>query len=108
MRIGIIGGVERNEAQYQRIAAAAGHEVLFHGGHMGGRGTDSLARVIDAADLVIITTDVNSHGAVQTARKLLRRQGRTPLLVRSCSPSRFAVLIAELGARQAAAAPRGA
>jgi hypothetical protein len=101
MRIGIVGGVERNEAQYARIAALSGHTLLFHGGHMGGRGTAALESLVDAADLVIIVTDVNSHGAVQAARKRLRQHGRTPLLLRSCSPSRFTSIVAALETREA-------
>ena len=39
MRIAIIGGVERAEPHYERVARERGHEVDFHPGHIGGRGT---------------------------------------------------------------------
>jgi hypothetical protein len=63
---------------------------------VGGRGRASLAQLVDRCDVVIIITDVNSHGAVQFARQRLRLVGREPLLLRRCGPSRFASLLGEL------------
>lgn len=96
MRIGIVGGVERNEVQYQALAAREGHVVEFHGGHMKGRGTSSLETLVEHSDIVVVITDVNSHGAVQTARKLVRQWDRRLLLVRRCGTSRFRDLLREL------------
>lgn len=104
MRIAIVGGVERAEPHYERVAREHGHEVDFHPGHIGGRGTASLAQAIDKADLVIIVTDVNSHGAVRFARQRLRLRGRSPILLRGIGVSRFEALLSELAATAARAA----
>jgi hypothetical protein len=82
MRIGIIGGAECVEAQYQRTAKAAGHELEFHAGHMSSRGAASLERLVRRCDVLVIVTEVNSHAAVQRARGLARAHGRTPVLCR--------------------------
>lgn len=96
MRIGLVGGVERNEGQYRELAEAAGHQLGFHSGHTGGRGSSNLAEMVRGAGLVVIVTDVNSHGAVQLARRLARRNHVPAVLLRRCSPSRFATLIEAL------------
>ena len=57
MRIAWVGGVESNEKQLENVASKAGHEVEFHGGHMGGRGEDRLRAAIARADVVLIVTD---------------------------------------------------
>ena len=90
MRIAVIGGLDRTEQELSGIAARSGHVVEQHPGYMHGRGKETLKSVVARADLVILVTDVNSHGAVQFARKLCQRAGRAPLLVRRCGPARFA------------------
>lgn len=101
MRIGIVGGVERTESAYAQIAAGTGHTVVFHGGHLGGRGSEVLRTLVEHVDLVIVVTDVNSHGAVQVARKTARRHGVPVILLRRLSPSRLATVLAELDQRGA-------
>ena len=96
MRIGIIGGVERSEQHYERLAERAGHKLMFHGGHVGGRGRETLSLIIDQCDLVIVVTDVNSHGAVQFARRRMQLLGRTPILLRRLGTARFSTLLDEL------------
>jgi hypothetical protein len=98
MRIGVIGGLERSESRLACPAAAAGHELEFHSGHMRGQGSACLERLIARVDLVIIITDVNSHGAVQRARQLAKRFGRAALLWRRGGLSRFQALLASLPA----------
>ncbi|MBX3193197.1 MAG: DUF2325 domain-containing protein [Labilithrix sp.] len=98
MRIGIVGGIERNEREYRDIAERHGHEVAFHSGHVGGRGSTSLVDMVAAVDLVIVLTDVNSHGAVTLARRTARRRGRRVELHRRYSPSRLASLVAAIPA----------
>ena len=90
MRIAVIGGLDRAEADLQTIASRAGHVVELHTGHMNGRGAETLKSAITRADFVILVTDVNSHGAVQLARRLCQRAGRSPLIVRKCGAARFA------------------
>ncbi len=97
MRIGIVGGVERLESHYAKLGKAAGHEVALHDGHTKGRGMNALAQLVDRSDVVIIVTEINSHGAVLFARHRLRGLGREPLLVRRFGLQRFAAFLAELG-----------
>jgi len=95
LHIGLIGGVERTEGSYHAVAQAAGHTLDFHSGHVQGRGTSALERLVRTADLLVIATDVNSHTAVQLARRLARREGTPVLLLRRCSPNKLGEIIAE-------------
>lgn len=102
MRIAIVGGVERAEPELARIAGEHGHEVEYHPGHMGGRGSLGLRRIIERCELVVIVTDVNSHSAVQVAKREARASSRPVRIVRKCGSAYFRALAAELSA-----APRG-
>lgn len=93
MRVGIIGGAERNELQYRRVAEEAGHELEFHSGKLSSCGSSSLEALVRRCDLVVIATDTNSHAAVRTARSLMRTRGTTPLLIRRMGVSRLAELL---------------
>lgn len=103
MRITLIGGVERNERSLADIAASLGHRLEFHGGHMKGRGVEEMERQIHRADVVIVATNVNSHGAMHMARRLARRRDLPFILATSCNPTRFRELLASLDAGQKAA-----
>ncbi len=96
MRVGIIGGLDRAEPHYGRLAVDLGHEALFHDGQICGRGARALEHLVDRCDAVVIVTDVNSHGAVQLARRRLRGRGGSPLLLRRCGLARFRRLLAAL------------
>ena len=87
MRITLIGGVERNEQALEAIAASLGHRLDFHGGHLKGRGVDDLHRQVDRADLVVVATNVNSHGAAQLARKLARKRAQREGLLPGARPA---------------------
>ena len=103
MRLLIVGGVERTEGRLEEAAAELGHTLEFHGGHVEGRGSEGLRVAVDRADLVIVVTDVNSHGAVHVARDQARRSGRAWVAVRRCGPSRLRAVVTEheAGARRA-------
>jgi hypothetical protein len=100
MRIGIIGGLDRSESNYVRLAERYGHELLVHGGHLGGRGAGTLESLLEKSDVVVVVTDVNSHGALTLARRRLRDRGRTPLLMRKCGFTRFTALLEALTQRE--------
>lgn len=99
MRIGWIGGRERNETQLERIAEQSGHRLEFHSGHVGGRGANDLRALVERSDFVVIVTDVNSHGAVILAKKLAQRCGRPSLVIRRCGGARFQALLDALAVR---------
>jgi len=95
MRIAMIGGIERGLDLYERVASRAGHSIEIHSGHMRGTGVANLEALLARADFVIVLTDVNSHGAVQHARRFLRRANVRHILLRRCGVSRFAALLDE-------------
>ena len=102
MRIGIIGGAERTEPQLKRLAFDAGHEVEFHPGHMSSCGAASLEALVTRCDVVLITTDVNSHAAVKAARGWARARGTTALMLRRVGVGRFSELMQSLSQGQVA------
>jgi len=103
MRIAMIGGLDRNERLLQDLAAGYGHHLEFHGGHMRGRGAGELRALVERADLVVLTPDVNSHGAVQLGKKVAREAGRHFVILRTCGVARFRTLLDAIEARAAAA-----
>src|SRR5512147_2318862 len=98
MHIGLIGGIERGGHHYESLAAEGGHTVEIHSGHLAGRGVDTLAAIVERADVVVVITDVNSHGGMWSARRLAKARNRPCVLVRRLGVSRFRALLAELGA----------
>lgn len=98
MRIGIIGGAECGEPVLREVAEAGGHELEFHRGATSSRSSASLEAMVHRCDLVVIATEVNSHGAVRLARELGRASSRPPVLCRRIGRSRLRALIAEASA----------
>lgn len=96
MRIAVVGGVERAQPELSRIASAHGHALEYHSGHMGGRGSTGLRRMIERCELVLIVTDVNSHGAAQIAKREARASGRPVRVVRKCGATFFRELAISL------------
>ena len=72
MKIGIVGGLDRGAPDLALAARAEGHELEFHRGVMSGPHADSLRALVDRVDAVIILTEINSHAAVQLARRQAR------------------------------------
>jgi hypothetical protein len=102
MRIAMVGGLDRNEALLVRLAAESGHELEFHHGRMAGRGADTLRSLAQRSDLLVLTPDVNSHGAVQLGKRLAREVNRPYVVLRTCGVARFKALLEELATRPAA------
>ncbi len=96
MHIGLVGGIERGTHRYESVAAAGGHTVECRSGHLAGRGVDTLEALVDRADLIVVITDVNSHGGMWSARRMARARGRRCVLVRRMGASRFRALLGEL------------
>lgn len=94
MRIGIVGGAERLADRLSAVANAAGHQLEFHDGHMRGTASDRLRAMIDRVDVVVVVTEINSHGAVLHARELARRAHRPIRLVRRFGTSQLRAMAA--------------
>ena len=99
MRIGWIGGRERNETALERIAERSGHTLEFHSGHVGGRGAEGIRTLVERSEFLVIVTDVNSHGAVLLAKKAAAQLGRSSLVIRRCGSARFQALLDALDVR---------
>jgi len=82
MRIGIVGGASKNRSRYEQVAASNASEVEFHDGYMTSTATQALEGLVARSDVVVVITRVNSHQAVQLARKLTRQRERALLIVR--------------------------
>lgn len=100
MRIGIVGGLDRGAPGIQSAARAEGHELEFHRGVMSGPHAAALRALVKRVDLVIILTEINSHSAVQLARREAKRSGRPTRILRRLRPGQLSEL---LPAAQAAA-----
>jgi hypothetical protein len=95
MHIGLVGGLDRSEAQYRQLAERAGHSIEWHTGALAGRGAGTLESMIERSDIVIVVTAVNSHGAVWRARKVAKLRGKRLLLLARCGVSKFGALLSE-------------
>lgn len=100
MRIAVIGGREKNEVELTRIAEASGYDIELHGGHVAGRGSDTIRAAVARADLAVIVTDINSHGAVFVAKKAARQFHKPTLVIRKFSSARLRGLIEALERRK--------
>jgi hypothetical protein len=96
MHIGLVGGLDRSEAQYRQLADRAGHTIEWHTGDLAGRGAGTLESLVERSDVVIVVTAVNSHGAVWHARKIAKLRKKRLLLLARCGVSKFGALLGEL------------
>jgi hypothetical protein len=97
VRIGVVGGLDRNARELAGLALASGHELEVHTGVLRGPASSSGLRALVArADLVVILTDVNSHNAVQIARRQARLRNRRLRIMRRLGVSQLALLLREL------------
>jgi hypothetical protein len=102
VRIGIVGGLDRNARELEDIAEAEGHELETHTGVVGGGASAaSLRALVARADLVLVLTDVNSHNAVKIARQEAKAH-HTPLrIMRRLGASHLTEFLSALNAADA-------
>ena len=98
LRIGIVGGLGRAEPMLRKLALQSPHTIEFHCGDVGGRGSASLEAVVQRSELLVVITDLNSHGSVQLSRKLAKARGVPRLVIKRLSLGRFAELLESLDA----------
>ena len=99
MRIGIVGGLDREARALEAIALARGHQLEVHTGVIAGSASAAGLRALVArSDLVIVVTGVNSHNGVRMARRQARISRRPLRLLRRIGTSQFAALVRALGA----------
>jgi hypothetical protein len=68
---------------------------------VGGRGADTIRTLVERSQLLVIVTDVNSHGAVLLAKKVAAQLGRSSMVVRRCGTARFQALLDAVNVREA-------
>jgi len=94
MRIGIIGGLDRNAPDLASLVRAAGHELASHNGVLAGKASSaSLSTIVRRSDIVFIITDVNSHNAVRKARKVAKLHHRAVRIVRRLGVAEFSAYL---------------
>jgi len=81
-RIVLIGGHTRNVQRLIERGRMAGWKIERHSGVVKGRGTRELRAQVERADIVVITTRVNSHGSMFLAKDYARRLGRFITVIR--------------------------
>jgi hypothetical protein len=82
LRIALVGGHTRNARQLIERGRMAGWKIERHSGEVGGRGIKELKAQIGRADVVVITTETNSHGGMFRAKEFARRLGRHTTIIR--------------------------
>ncbi len=97
MKITMVGGLIRRELELARIAERLGYQLEWHSGDVGGRGAGGLKAAVERADVVVILTEINSHGSMYLAKKLAQKLGRPTRVMRKCGPAKFELLLAEIG-----------
>jgi hypothetical protein len=98
MKIALVGGLVRREGELAKLAAGAGHQLEWHCGDVGGRGAESLKAVIERSDVVVLLTEINSHGSMYLAKRVAQKLGREALVLRKCGPAKFQALLEQLAA----------
>lgn len=102
MRIGIVGGLDREARALEEIAVARGHQLEVHTGVIAGSASAaSLRALVARSDLIIVVTDVNSHNGVRMARRQARTSNRPLRLLRRMGVSQFDALVRGLAAQAA-------
>jgi hypothetical protein len=81
-KIVLIGGHTRNVRHLVERGRMAGWKMEQHSGVVKGRGTRELRAQVERADIVVITTRVNSHGGMFLAKDYARRFGRFVSIIR--------------------------
>lgn len=93
MHIVVVGGREKNEVELSRIAESGGHTIECHHGHVAGRGVDTIRHAVARASIVVIITEINSHGGVRAAKKEAQRCHKPTMVVSRLSSARLRGLL---------------
>ena len=107
MRIAIIGGRQKNSIQLERLAREAGHEIELRDGDLHGTGVQEIRTTMMRADIAVILTNPNSHGAVYVAKTVAKQIGTPTLIVDRLGAARFRALLDAVGRRQELGWPWG-
>ena len=96
MRIALVGGLDRNESQFVKMADISGHKLEIHTGRTGGRGSEELRKLINRSSIVIIQITINSHGGVQLARRIAKQSNKPAVVIPRLGQNGFRELLNRL------------
>jgi len=99
MHIVVVGGRERNEVELLRIAQSHGHSLECLDGDVAGRGLETIRHAVARASIVIIVTEINSHGGVQAAKREALRFKKRTMVANRLSGARLRGLFIALAIR---------
>jgi hypothetical protein len=102
LRVAFVGGVACVDRQLMALGDELGIDVEVHQGHMKAQSRQRLAALIARANVVVLVTGVNSHGAVCVAKREAERSGTEVRIVKFCGSSKARSLLSELAQGHAA------
>ncbi|MFO0626904.1 MAG: DUF2325 domain-containing protein [Polyangiales bacterium] len=101
LSVAFVGGVGRIERALVSLGDALGARVEVHDGETRGQGRAQLTALLRRSDVVVLVTAVNSHNAVQIARREAARAGAAVRIVKFCGVSTARALLQALVAQAA-------
>lgn len=102
LRVAFVGGVACVDRQLLALGEELGIDIEVHQGHMKAQSRHRLASLIARANVLVLVTGVNSHGAVSVAKREAERSGIEVRILKFCGSSRARTLLAELAQARAA------
>lgn len=105
MHIVVVGGREKNEVDLSRIAMGRGHTIELLDGDVAGRGIEGIRNAVSRSSIVIIVTEINSHGGVAAAKREASRFNKPTMVVSRLSCARLRGLLDALAVRDASLSP---
>jgi len=96
-RVVIVGGHERSVRRLMQQGPSNGWIIESHTGDIGGRGIEELRAAIGRADIVVISTRINSHGSMFVAKDWARRLGRPAIILRGTGLKELEGAVAQIG-----------
>ena len=102
LRVAFVGGVECVDRQLLALGEELGIAIEVHQGHMKSQSRQRLVSLIARANLLVLVTGVNSHGAVSVAKREAERAGTPIRILKFCGSTRARSLLSELAQANAA------
>lgn len=99
LRVAVIGGLSRANDLWVRTGSQYGLDLEQHDGNIHGRGSAEVASIVRRADIVVIITNPNSHGGVETARRVAIACDRPFVLVERLRPHGLPAVLDSLAQR---------
>ncbi len=96
LRVAFVGGVQCVDRQLVALGDELGVEVEVHQGRMNSQSKQRLVALIARANVMVLVTGVNSHGAVSIATREAERSGTEVRILKFCGSSRARSLLSEL------------